>query len=64
MSRLPGVPVREFQKTLKKNGFQFDRSNDGHEIWERKQSVSIPVHDKEINGGICRRLTKEYHLKK
>ena len=61
--RLPCVPVREFQRTLKENGFQKDRCNDGHEIWERKQSVSIPVHSKEINGGIARRLSKQYHLK-
>lgn len=45
--KLPGVPVREFQKTLKDNGFKYDRSSSGHEIWERKQSVSIPVHSKE-----------------
>ena len=47
----------------RKNGFQFSRSNTGHEIWERKQSLSIPVHDKEICGGIAKRLSKEYNLK-
>lgn len=41
-----------FRKTLEDNGFKYDRSNSGHEIWERKQSVSIPIHSKEINGGI------------
>lgn len=46
--KLPGVPVREFRKTLEDNGFKYDRSNSGHEIWERKQSVSIPVHSKEM----------------
>ena len=61
--KLPGVPVREFRKTLEDNGFKYDRSNSGHEIWERKQSVSIPIHSKEINGGIARRLSKQYHLK-
>lgn len=61
--KLPGIPVREFQKTLKDNGFKYDRSSSGHEIWERKQSVSIPVHSKEINGGIARRLSKQFNLK-
>lgn len=61
--KLSGVPVREFRKTLEDNGFKYDRSNSGHEIWERKQSVSIPIHSKEINGGIARRLSKQYHLK-
>ena len=46
--KLPGVPVREFRKTLEDNGFK---------------SVSIPIHSKEINGGIARRLSKQYHLK-
>ena len=61
--RLPPVPLKDFQRKLKSNGFQKDRCNDGHEIWERKQSLSIPIHDKEINGGIARRLSKEYNLK-
>ena len=46
--RLQPVSTNDFRKKLKKNGFQFSRSNTGHEIWERKQSLSIPVHDKEI----------------
>lgn len=62
-NRLRPVSTNDFRKKLKKNGFQFSRSNTGHEIWERKQSLSIPVHDKEICGGIAKRLTKEYGLK-
>lgn len=62
-NRLRPVSTNDFRKKLKKNGFQFSRSNTGHEIWERKQSLSIPVHDKEICGGIAKRLSKEYNLK-
>ena len=47
--KLPGVPVREFRKTLEDNGFKYDRSNSGHEIWERKQSVSIPKIIKAVS---------------
>lgn len=43
--RLQPVSTNDFRKKLKKNGFQYDRSNTGHEIWERKQSISIPVHN-------------------
>ena len=60
---LKPVPTDEFRRVLKRNGFRKDRSNTGHEIWERTQSVSIPIHDKEICGGIAKRLTKEYNLK-
>lgn len=62
-NRLRPVSTNDFRKKLKKNGFQFSRSNTGHEIWERKQSLSIPAHDKEICGGIVKRLSKEYNLK-
>ena len=62
-NRLRPVSTNDFRKKLKKNGFQFSRSNTGHEIWERKQSLSIPVHDKEICGGIAKRLSKEFNLK-
>lgn len=62
--KLPGIPLREFQKTLKDNGFSKDRCNGGHEVWKRTQTVSIPAHDKEINGAVARRLTREYGLKK
>ena len=61
--RLQPVSTNDFRKKLKKNGFQFSRSNTGHEIWERKQSLSIPVHNKEICGGIAKRLSREYNLK-
>ena len=62
--RLPPVPKREFEAKLKENGFHKDRNNGGHTVWERTQSISIPIHDKEINGGMARRLTKEFHLEK
>ena len=61
--RLQPVSTNDFRKKLKKKGFQFSRSNTGHEIWERKQSLSVLVHDKEICGGIAKRLSKEYNLK-
>lgn len=62
--RLPPVSKREFETKLKENGFHKDRNNGGHTVWERTQSISIPIHDKEINGGMARRLTKEFHLEK
>ena len=63
--KLPGVPVNKFQKALKNAGYKKDRCNGGHEIWEKTitKSVSIPIHEKEINGGMARRLAKELGLK-
>ena len=63
--KLPGVPVKDFTNILKTNGYKYDRCNGGHEIWKKivVQSISIPVHSKEINGGIARRLIKEFGLK-
>lgn len=63
--KLPGIPVKDFTKILKGNGYKYDRCNGGHEIWKKVivKSISIPVHNKEINGGIARRLIKEYELK-
>lgn len=61
--RLPPVERRKFESKLKKNGFRKDRSNGGHDIWETTtQSVSIPAHKKNINGGLAKRLSKELHL--
>lgn len=64
MCKLPGYSTDKFKKALKRKGFEKDRSNGGHEIWERKitQSISIPIHDKEINGAMAKRLDKEYEL--
>lgn len=65
MAKLQGVPLREFQNTLKANEYTKDRSNTGHEIWEKKitDSISIPIHGKEIKGCIVKRIVKEHDLK-
>lgn len=65
MCKLPGVPVKKFTKALEDAGYKKDRCNGGHEIWEKTvtRSVSIPIHDKEINGGMARRLARELDLK-
>lgn len=62
---LAGVPTRKVKKALSDNGYVKDRCNDGHEIWEKTitKSVSIPIHDKEINGAMAKRLSKEHNLK-
>lgn len=59
-----GVPTRKFKKALSEHGYVKDRCNDGHEIWEKQitKSVSIPIHDKEINGAMAKRLNKEHNL--
>ena len=64
MSKCPGYPTDKFKKALERKGFEKDRSKGGHEVWERKttQSITIPIHDKEINGAIAKRLDKEYNL--
>ena len=63
--RLPPMPYKDFTDILKANGFKHDRSKGGHEVWEKTitKSVSIPIHEKEINGGMARRLAKELGLK-
>ena len=62
--KLPPVDYRDFTDILKANGYKKDRGNGGHEIWERTitDSISIPVHDRSINGGIARRLIKQHNL--
>lgn len=61
--RLPSVTYRTFITALKDKGFKKDRTKGGHEIWEKTitQSVCIPVHG-DINGGIAKRLDKEFDL--
>ena len=62
--RLVPYPKDKFIKALKSKGFIENRVKGGHAIYERTttQSVSIPIHDKEINGGIAKRLDKEFGL--
>lgn len=59
-----GVPTRRIKKALSEHGYVKDRCNDGHEIWEKQitKSVSIPIHSKEINGAMAKRLNKEHNL--
>ncbi|WP_299053942.1 type II toxin-antitoxin system HicA family toxin [uncultured Eubacterium sp.] len=59
-----GVPTRKIKKALSEHGYVKDRCNDGHEIWEKQvtKSVSIPIHSKEINGAMAKRLNKEHNL--
>ena len=61
--RLPPIPYKAFTDILKANGFKYDRSKGGHEVWEKTitQSVSIPIHG-DINGALARRLDKELGL--
>lgn len=61
---LAGIPTRKVKKALSEHGYVKDRCNDGHEIWEKQitKSVSIPIHDKEINGAMAKRLSKEHNL--
>ena len=46
--RLPPIPYDVFTKILKANGFRYDRSKGGHEVWEKTitDSISIPVQRK------------------
>ena len=59
-----GVPTRKIKKALSEHGYVKDRCNDGHEIWEKQvtKSVSIPIHSKEINGAMAKRLNKQHNL--
>ena len=65
MAKLPGIPLRQFQDVLKANGYKKNRCNTGHEIWEKTitDSISIPIHGKEIKGCIIKRIIKEHDLK-
>ena len=64
MAKVPGVPTREFRAALKANNFRLQRSNGGHEIWEKTITIhcSFPNHGKEINGALAQRLNKELGL--
>lgn len=64
MAKCPGYPIKKFRDALERKGFEKDRIKGGHEVWERKvtQSITIPTHDKEINGPMAKRLDKEYNL--
>ena len=64
MAKVPGVPTREFRAALKANNFRLQRSNVGHEIWEKTITIhcSFPNHGKEINGALAQRLNKELGL--
>lgn len=64
MAKLPGIPTNDFKKALEKNGYKKDRSKGGHEIWKKTITLtcSIPIHGKEINGAMARRLDKEHQL--
>ena len=65
MAKAPGIPTDKFRMLLKANGYRKDRYNSAHEVWERTitDSVSIPIHNKEINGCMAKRLIKEHNLK-
>lgn len=57
---MKGYTVREFQKTLKAKGYCFVRQSGSHKIWSNgKQTISVPMHKKEINGCLAQRLEKE-----
>lgn len=60
---LPGIPTEKFRSALKENGYNKDRSNGGHEVWEKTitKSCTIPIHG-EVNGAMARRLSKEHNL--
>lgn len=64
MCKLPGVPVLKFRKALQNAGYTKERCKGGHEIWKKivVNTISIPIHDKEINGAVARRLSKEFDL--
>ena len=62
--RLPGIPTRKFVDALEEKGFKKDRCNSGHDIYERTitESVSVPIHSKEIKGAVARKISKKYNL--
>ncbi len=62
--KLSPYPKDKFLKALKSKGFEESRIKGGHAVYERTttQSVTVPIHDKEINGGIVKRLDKEFGL--
>lgn len=60
---LAPVETERFRTALKRNGYKKDRSNGGHEVWEKTitKSCSIPIHG-DVNGAMARRLNKEHNL--
>ena len=60
---LPPIPIEKFRSALERKGYKKDRSNGGHEVWEKTitKSCTIPIHG-EVNGAMAKRLSKEHNL--
>ena len=61
---IAGYPTQKFRHVLEAKGYKKDRTNGGHEVWEKQVTVSctIPIHSKEINGKLAMSLAKKHHL--
>lgn len=55
---------RELLKLLLKNGWKLDRINGSHHILEKdKQTISLPIHNKDMKKGIENSILKKAGLK-
>lgn len=55
---------KELVKLLEKNGWKLDRINGSHHIMEKDgHSISVPVHNTDIQKGLLHAIKKEAGLK-
>lgn len=64
MAKLPGVPLDDFERILKGNGYKYDRCNDGHAIYKKTitRTISVPNHKREVKGCLAKKIIKNYGL--
>lgn len=54
----------ELIKKLKKDGWEVDRINGSHYIMKKvSETVSIPVHNKDMGAGLLNKILKKTGLK-
>ena len=67
MGRLAGFSYRDVTRTLRRLGFEFDRSARGsHEIWwnpNTRERTTVPNHPGDIPEGTVRAILKQTSVK-
>lgn len=65
-SKVKMTPVSKvkFTRALRDHGYTLDRTNGGHETWEKviTKTCTIPSHGNDISAPLAKRLSKEHNL--
>lgn len=60
---MQNMKSREFERVLRENGFHRVRQEGSHVIFERKQTISVPLTKDEVSGPMAKRLLGEIGVK-